>query len=288
MESATRGVKRIHCGDSVLPIRLSGLNGSEVNLYHPRFAGSSIVLWLTEESPATATLRAVARRHQQFGAVEARLFNLVSGVDAPAEKTKEVRGLTRMFDPERRLLAAFGLAGAGIAVVGPDLRLAGVLEGEDFDAAFRLCQALHARTERTVLTAQAPVLFVPDVLDAETCLALVDYWHAGEKRADKVTSDSVGGERSDATIKKRQDVILLDEDLIALVKKRISERVVPELIKAFHFRAASLELLRIGCYDSAERGRFVRHRDNTDPYSAHRRFAMSLNLNDDAFEGGQV
>ncbi len=47
-----------------------------------------------------------------------------------------------------------------------------------------------------------------------------------------------------------------------------------------------LETLRIGCYDSANQGFFGAHRDNTTPYTAHRRFAMSLNLNDGDYEGG--
>ena len=73
-------------------------------------------------------MRPVAPRRNQFAAVEAHLFNLVSGADAPERETEEVPGLTQIFDPGRRLLAAFGLAGKGIAVIGPDRRLTGVLE----------------------------------------------------------------------------------------------------------------------------------------------------------------
>jgi predicted 2-oxoglutarate/Fe(II)-dependent dioxygenase YbiX len=48
-----------------------------------------------------------------------------------------------------------------------------------------------------------------------------------------------------------------------------------------------MEMPRIGCYDSAERGEFRRHRDNTTPYTAHRKFAISVNLNS-GYEGGAV
>jgi predicted 2-oxoglutarate/Fe(II)-dependent dioxygenase YbiX len=48
-----------------------------------------------------------------------------------------------------------------------------------------------------------------------------------------------------------------------------------------------MEMPRIGCYDSAVRGEFRRHRDNTTPYTAHRKFALSVNLND-GYNGGAI
>ncbi len=48
-----------------------------------------------------------------------------------------------------------------------------------------------------------------------------------------------------------------------------------------------MERYLVGCYDAAEGGHFSPHRDNTTPGTAHRRFAISINLNDD-FEGGEV
>ena len=55
-----------------------------------------------------------------------------------------------------------------------------------------------------------------------------------------------------------------------------------------NFRVTRAETLRLGCYDAADGGRFVRHRDDTTPYTAHRRFAMSLNLNTGDYEGGYL
>jgi predicted 2-oxoglutarate/Fe(II)-dependent dioxygenase YbiX len=64
--------------------------------------------------------------------------------------------------------------------------------------------------------------------------------------------------------------------------------VVIEMREAFCFTAASFEPLRIGCYDGTRGGHFGRHRDNRTPYTAHRSFAMSLNLNTGAYVGGQI
>ena len=48
-----------------------------------------------------------------------------------------------------------------------------------------------------------------------------------------------------------------------------------------------IERFIVACYDSAEAAHFRPHRDNTTIGTAHRRFAVSINLNDD-FDGGEV
>ena len=57
--------------------------------------------------------------------------------------------------------------------------------------------------------------------------------------------------------------------------------------RAFAFRATRFEGFKIACYDAASQGFFRPHRDNLSPSTAHRRFAMSLNLNED-YKGGQL
>jgi hypothetical protein len=76
-------------------------------------------------------------------------------------------------------------------------------------------------------------------------------------------------------------------DLLRLLQQRIGRRAVPEIKKAFNFRVVHGEVMRIGCYDSADGGYFRAHRDNTTPYTAHRQFAMSVNLNTGEYEGGE-
>ena len=57
--------------------------------------------------------------------------------------------------------------------------------------------------------------------------------------------------------------------------------------KAFQFNPTRIERNIVACYDGAEGGHFRAHRDNTTKGTAHRRFAVSINLND-GFEGGEV
>ena len=48
-----------------------------------------------------------------------------------------------------------------------------------------------------------------------------------------------------------------------------------------------MERYIVACYAAEEGGHFRAHRDNTTKGTAHRRFAVSINLNDD-FDGGEV
>ena len=62
---------------------------------------------------------------------------------------------------------------------------------------------------------------------------------------------------------------------------------MPEIRKAFSFRATGFEGFKIGCYDASTGGFFKAHRDNLSSTTAHRSFALTLNLNQD-YEGGQL
>ena len=62
---------------------------------------------------------------------------------------------------------------------------------------------------------------------------------------------------------------------------------MPELSKAFAYRASRFEGFKIACYQASDRGFFSAHRDNLSPATAHRRFALTLNLND-GYQGGQL
>jgi predicted 2-oxoglutarate/Fe(II)-dependent dioxygenase YbiX len=48
-----------------------------------------------------------------------------------------------------------------------------------------------------------------------------------------------------------------------------------------------MERYLVGCYRAEDGGHFAAHRDNTTSTTAHRRFAVSINLNDD-YEGGEI
>ena len=81
--------------------------------------------------------------------------------------------------------------------------------------------------------------------------------------------------------------VLTDAGLLRMLSSHIGRRVMPELRKAFAYEAKRFEGFKIGCYDAEDAGFFTAHRDNLSPATAHRRFGLTLNLNDD-YEGGEL
>ena len=65
-------------------------------------------------------------------------------------------------------------------------------------------------------------------------------------------------------------------------------RLAPEILKVFQFEVTRIERYIVACYDAADGGYFRPHRDNTTSATAHRRFAVSINLNAEEFEGGDL
>lgn len=89
----------------------------------------------------------------------------------------------------------------------------------------------------------------------------------------------------DRQVKRRRDMMLTDPALLEQINTYIWRRVRPEVEKAFQFRITYFERYLVACYDDHSQGFFRAHRDNTNIGMAHRRFAMTLNLND-GYEGG--
>jgi hypothetical protein len=63
---------------------------------------------------------------------------------------------------------------------------------------------------------------------------------------------------------------------------------LPALEQAFQFRATRMERYLVACYDASRGGHFRAHRDNITRGTAHRRFAVTINLNAGEFEGGEL
>lgn len=139
-----------------------------------------------------------------------------------------------------------------------------------------------------VITRQTPVLIVPDVLDPATCEELVDVWAADNQATGVEVSTADGrAETGNVKLKRRRDHVVSDAALGQRLAQTVGRRVMPELRRAFAYRASSFEGFKIGCYDETDRGFFSAHRDNLSPSTAHRAFALTLNLNE-AYEGGEL
>ena len=135
-----------------------------------------------------------------------------------------------------------------------------------------------------------PILLIPDVFDAEYSRYLIDQYEA-RGHEESGTFRMVDGEMVHAPnygAKRRCDHHVLDRDLLEPIQDLIARRVIPEMARAFHTRISWVEEFKIVCYDADPGDYFHIHRDNTTPQTAHRRFAMTLNLNAGDYEGGQL
>jgi len=190
---------------------------------------------------------------------------------APTADAAELRCAWYVLDPRLRVIGVFPLNEAGA------------------QAMLRMIERLPD-ADRSRRDSQVPVLMLPGVFEADFCRHLIGVFdtHGGEASGVFTeTAAGTGATVADGLVKRRRDFKLTDTTLIAQIQARIFRRVVPEIRHAFQFHATRLERLILACYDVEDGGHFAPHRDNTVAATAHRRFAVSINLNDD-FDGGGV
>ncbi len=133
------------------------------------------------------------------------------------------------------------------------------------------------------------MLTVPRVLEPDFCRMLIDHYQQQGGRSSgfmrQVGDKTVA--MLDDNMKKRRDVGIVDEALVSGLRARVSTRLLPMIAEAFVWQATRIERYIVACYSAEDSGFFSRHRDNTTLGTAHRRFAVSINLNDD-FDGGDL
>jgi predicted 2-oxoglutarate/Fe(II)-dependent dioxygenase YbiX len=133
----------------------------------------------------------------------------------------------------------------------------------------------------------APVLVLENLIDRDACRAFIAYWEAGRKFEGPV-STRAAARVLDATAKIREDVMVGPSPLLDVLKQATIEKIIPAARAAFQFDITQFETFRVGCYDGTRRGFFRAHRDNTSPFTAHRKFALTVNLNTGEYDGGEL
>lgn len=212
------------------------------------------------------------RHFLDFDGTIARAYGAVPH-DAQVVTPAETRRFWVIIDPMMRVLDVTGMR--------PD--------GSERDGFFRRIAALPPVESFAGRPLQAPVLFLPRVFETELCHRLIAHYESIGGRESGFMRD-VDGKTTlvhDPAHKRRRDVEIADDALIRDTQARIKRRIVPEIRKVHQFEVTRMERYLIGCYEAADRGHFRPHRDNTTRGTAHRRFAVSINLND-AFEGGDI
>jgi hypothetical protein len=146
------------------------------------------------------------------------------------------------------------------------------------------------RIDAGSVEAHAPVLIVPRIFEAELCAELVRFYDRDGGKPSGFMRQVEGVTRLafDPGHKIRRDVIIPSGALLNAVLLGIRARLVPQIGRAFQFGVTRVERHLVACYDAAERGHFRAHRDNTTRGTAHRRFAVTINLNAGEYDGGAL
>jgi predicted 2-oxoglutarate/Fe(II)-dependent dioxygenase YbiX/peroxiredoxin len=250
---------------------------------------------------ARAALAAVSRRRDRFDDARASFFGVSTDPeDQRSGRVKDVLpGIRFMWDFDCSVSRALGAApknredAAGQRqvwmIVDPSFHVLAtvpfIADGADIDRVFDILDGQPHPSRFAGFEVPAPVLVLPNVFDPGLCRHLMGLYDANGGGESGVMRNNVGV--LDRSFKSRKDYSLEDPKLVSHVQGLISRRVLPEIEKLFFMKITRMERYMVGCYSSEDGGHFRPHRDNNSEITAHRRFAVSINLNGD-FEGGEV
>jgi predicted 2-oxoglutarate/Fe(II)-dependent dioxygenase YbiX len=241
---------------------------------------------------------AVLSRRSLFDDKDAKFFGV--SVD-PADRTErglkdQAPGLRYFWDFDGAISRLYGVV-RGAASYAPTALLLDrslrVVAAADITRIGSLLDVLAEALpgERQTWAAQtAPVLTIERVFEPEFCAELIAYYtRTGGEPGGFVMRNASGATVGviDESIKRRKEVHLEREDLRAKVHARFERSLLPMIHRSLGWRAAYLERYLVACYDGADHGFFLAHRDNTTAETVHRQFAVTLNLND-GFDGGAL
>ncbi len=284
------------------PVPWFTLPGNSTRAFHIHSVGGHYVVLCFFGSPADAEGRA----RLEGALVQRRLFDdrklmlFAICTDAAAQRAAACRdglpGVRVLFDIDSAVSRRFKPAdGMGVTyVLDPALRVLAALrfdEPKGHDALLaEILNGLPPLDRHAGVDLSAPVLLLPRLLEPALCRALIDAYNAGEREDSGFMREQDGKTVAmlDHSFKRRADVRIADADLRRTLMERVTRRLVPEIAKAFHFRATRMERYIVACYDAEPGGYFKAHRDNTTKGTAHRRFAVTVNLNAEEYQGGDL
>lgn len=254
--------------------------------------------------PVQAALARVRQRRALFTSPKACFFavSMDPADQASLSATAEEPGIHYFWDPQGAISQRYGALVPGDAAAGggrhyrpfwlvmdPFLRVMARFALHETDQVLDFVARLPPVDLHAGMEIPAPVLVLPRVFEPEFCAELIAHYQ-NSTPVDSGFMRDVGGKTVgilDPKFKRRYDVEV-DGVLREGAKQRIERRLVPQIQKAFQFQATRIERFLVACYDGDRGGFFGRHRDNTTKATAHRRFAVTINLNADGFTGGEL
>jgi len=236
-----------------------------------------------------------AARRAKFDDVNLCAFLIVRDPESIGQTRDVLPGLRIMRDRSGDITRLYGLANPDGAEPGrwllldPTLRVLASLPLDAGPRLMELLDGLPAPDDHMGVTQHAPVLIVPRLFEPQLCRRLIDFYEAAGGTASGVMRD-VGGRTVGVLddFKSRRDALITDEAFQRDLRTRLARRLVPEIRKAYQFEVTRIERYLVACYDAQDGGYFRPHRDNTTKGTAHRKFACSINLNAEDYDGGDL
>lgn len=288
--------KPLEPGDAAPWFRAPALQGSPTYAFDTAAGRPILMLFFGSAglAPAAAALAEVRKRRALFDDVNACFFGVTCDPADAAEGriAQQIPGIRYFLDYGRAVSRLFGASPGESAAYVPHWllldRTMRVVGRFGIDSAEQALAALAAEAARPALPDWAPVAMVPNVIEPALCRRLIELYreHGGEESGFMREVDGKTVLMTDPTHKRRRDYEIGDGELQRELIRRTRRRLVPMVRRAFQFDPTRIERHIVSCY-SAGAGHFRPHRDNTTRGTAHRRFAVTINLND-GYEGGDL
>jgi len=253
-----------------------------------------LLAFLPGAGAAEALQAALAPHRARLDDAHAALFLITPRAEDLAEGRlrDQLPGLRALAAPEGAAFAACGFLPerGGLLLLDPMLRVLEAAPLESAPALLARLAALPPPERHAGMEVPAPVLVLPRLLEPALCQRLIAL-HETQGGTPSGFMREVDGRTvlvRDPAHKRRADLTIADPALLEGLRQRLASQLVPALRWAFQFEATRIERYIVACYDAAEGGHFRAHRDNTTSATAHRRFAVTVNLNAGNYEGGEL
>lgn len=294
-------------GDPVPSFSVRGITNPQFSF--DSAAGRYIVVTFLGSAASPGAQEFLAKMHAEIGCLDDQFACAFIVTNDPLD---EQSGLLKERQPGLRVFLDFDFEmgklfgavgrqddnGSAVAIMtwilDPGMRVLKILPITDLATHYEeICAALDGQpVPKANVDAWAPILVVPNVFEPDFCHKLIAYAEtAGFNDSGYMDTDPTTGETVlvvDHGHKRRSDCSIDDERLRNALKARIRRRLVPAIARAFQFTASRIERYVIARYDSKSGGHFRPHKDNTTLGTAHRKFAVSIGLDADRYEGGNL
>lgn len=294
---------RLEVGDPAAPFILPDPGGTQWSPLDNDIAGKPLLLLFLADgnaAQACADLAPLIAAHDELRQAGCGIFALTRAAPGPevtqalpaAADGKPIFPLLN--DSKGEAFRAYGLSGAQASVailLTANMKIAfiGGASGRTIprvrDELRRMAQARPA----IALAAHPPILLVPVALSAADCGFLMQLWQ-------RLDQDHGAIGHSDVDPKcvsflheygRVKQYLVEDARLQEALDAKLARRIMPELSKAFDTRAPQREAYALSCYDANDGGMLQPHRDCASQETRHRRFTVTVALND-GYQGGAL